>query len=160
MDRLAITNDNILRSLTEMMDRTKLGAGYLNRVVYNQYKRRQRKRWMTENVSEQQPKWAALTPAYESYKKKKWASYPGAGSKTMIRTQRLFNAVTGDNDKSEHRKIIIGKTRIEIGWTTPYAVFTEEMRPVNTWDPKQDKQMYDGFVKYLMDGIMPIITGQ
>ena len=157
--RLKITENNILQSLTEMMDRTNMAKGYINRVVYNTYKRRQRKRWMTQSESEAK-KWEPLNPKYESYKKRKFASFPGSGTKMMIATQRLFNAVVGDNDKSEHRKIIEGKTKLIVGWTTPYAVYTEKVRPVSEWDPKQDKKMYDDFVKYLMNGIMPIVTGE
>lgn len=145
----------IEQTLKGYLDRSKLVAGYLDRVVYKTYQNRQNQRWMTQGASELSV-WKPLNPFYAERKKTLFAAYDGGGTKMMIATGALRTAVVGPG--KGHRKVINGN-RIEINWTTPYAVYTEEQRPVNVWDHKQDKQMYDDLAKYLMKGLISSTIG-
>jgi hypothetical protein len=149
--RLKSQEYSILANLHEMVERFNKAPAYLNRVVYRTYQNRQRKRFQTMNVSEGQ-QWPELNPKYKEWKKKKFASAFGGGTKMMIRTGRLFAAVSGDAVSGvsfDHKKIVT-RSKIEVLWSTPYYEYTEDVRPVNVWDKKQDAQMYADYAKYLM----------
>lgn len=140
-------------NLQGMLDRSKAVQGYLNRNVYRQYQNAQRARWMSENDSEG-AKWKALDPKYAARKKIKFASYPGAGSKMLIATSRLFSAVVGEGSnsegKSEHRKTATSKS-LEIKWSTPYAVYVDDARPFSEFGDKTMQEIYDGLAKFLIE---------
>ena len=70
----------------------------------------------------------------------------------MVATGRLKAAVTGDRSKKEHRKIVLDK-KLQVNWTTPYAEYTEDVRPVNVWSEKLDARMYEGYVIYILSGV-------
>jgi hypothetical protein len=140
--------DGIGDAISGMLDRSKKQIGYMNRVLYPLYQLRQVKRWQTEGQSEGH-KWKPLNPKYKEYKLKKFAQYDGAGAKMMVATSRLYKDVVGSSGGNGHRKIIEGNKLI-VSWTTPYAIYTEDIRPVNEWDPVQDKRMYANLVRWLM----------
>lgn len=148
--------DGIGEQIKKYLDRARLIDGYINRVIYPTYRRRQMKRYQTENASEG-TRWAPLNPSYAKRKLTKFASYPGQGRKMMIATGRMKDSVIGPG--ADHKKIGPSKGRLEVYWTTPYAVYTEQVRPVNVWDKRQDQEMYDGAVKYIMESTMKGIFG-
>ena len=155
MAGLKTVDNTILKQLQSMMDRAKMAQGYLDRVVYKQYQNRQRKRFITQGNSEG-TEWPSLNPKYAQQKLKRFASFPGGGRKMMIATGRLQQAVIGPG--GEHRKVSTN-SRLIVSWTTPYAVYTEDVRPVNVWDEKQTKQMYEDFASYMMKGVVRSVLG-
>lgn len=142
--------------IKKYLDRARLVDGYINRVIYPTYQRRQRKRYQTEGASEG-VKWPALNAQYAAYKLKKFSSYPGGGRKMMIATGRMKDSVIGPG--ADHRKIGPSRGRLEVYWTTPYAVYTEDVRPVNVWDKKQDQDMYRGAAEYIMNASIKSVMG-
>lgn len=152
---LKIITDGIGQQIKGYLDRSKFIDGYLNRTVYPEYQNRQRMRWQTENTSEG-TQWKSLKPEYAERKKSIFASYEGSGTKMMIATGRLFKSVIGPG--KDHRKIV-SNGRLTVSWTTPYAIYTEDVRPVNEWDPKQDKEMYDAAAVYLIKGEIRAMMG-
>ena len=141
----------MLTNLESMLKRERLGAGYANRIIYTIYKNRQRRRFQTENLSEGE-KWKALNPKYAERKLIKYADYNGKGQNIMFATGRLRSAVTGDDGIREHRKIVLEGKKLQVSWTTPYAEYTEEVRPVNEWSIEKDLEMYQGFITYIITG--------
>ncbi len=135
--------------LKSMVDRANAPQAYLNRVVYRQYQNAQRKRWITENESET-GRWKDLSPAYAARKAIAFAAYPGKGTKILIATDRLRKAVVGPGE--EHRKITTPKS-IEIGWTTPYAVYVDAERQFSEFGEKTLEEMYSGLGNFVMQGL-------
>lgn len=149
--KLKVLMGGITQDLSKILDRERLGAGYANRVIYKIYKNRQRTRFQTENESEGE-KWKPLDADYEKKKRIKFAEFDGKGQNIMVATGRLKAAVTGDRSKKEHRKIVLDK-KLQVNWTTPYAEYTEDVRPVNVWSEKLDARMYEGYVIYILSGV-------
>lgn len=156
MAKLKAIGDGISEQIKKYLDRARLIDGYINSQIYPTYKRRQNKRYQTENASEG-TRWKPLNADYAKRKLTKFASYQGGGRKMMIATGRMKESVIGPG--ADHRKIGPSKGRLEVYWTTPYAVYTEDIRPVNVWDKRQDQEMYDGAVKYIMDSTVKGIFG-
>jgi len=99
--KATILTDGIGNKLRLMLDRSNLASGFLNRYAYPRLIRMQRERWMTENDGQ----WEPLSEKYQKYKSKKFARFPGSGTKMLIATNQLFSAVTGE-DQKYHRKIV------------------------------------------------------
>ena len=121
-----------------------IGAG-LARDVYSIYANAQRQRWMTENNSEGKH-WDNLSEPYKTYKRKKFAQYPGGGSKMLVATGTLFKSVTGE-DLTYHRRIV-EKNSITISTTLPYAVYVVETRPFMEFSDKTENKIRDRLIKY------------
>lgn len=156
MAKLKQIGNGIGEQIKGYLDRARLIDGYINRVIYPTYRHRQAKRYQTENASEG-TKWAPLNPDYAKRKLTKFASYPDGGRKTMIATGRMKDSVIGPG--ADHKKIGPSKGRLEVYWTTPYAVYTEDIRPVNVWDRRQDEEMYHGAVKSIMESTIKGVLG-
>jgi hypothetical protein len=137
-------------NLNGMLDRSKRMQAYMNRVVYKQYQNAQRSRWMSEGNSEGDP-WKALNPKYKERKKIIFAAYEGQGTKMLIATGRLFKSVIGPG--ADHKKIVTDKS-IEVAWSTPYAVYVDEVRPFTEFGDKTMGEIYDGLAKFIMEGIL------
>jgi len=150
MIKLIKISSGVEKSFKGMINRARSQEAFLQRVIYPEYQNRQRKRWMSEGASEGQ-RWPALNTKYAASKLVRFASYAGAGTKMMIATGRLKDAVIGDGDQSEHRKIIQKQT-LFVSWATPYAKWTEKVRPVNVWDKKQNDVMMKKARLYLLKG--------
>ena len=100
-------------------------SGFLDRNVFPIYKQAQLNRWMTENQSET-GQWRDLSPEYLKYKKKKFAAYPGSGTKKIIAKDRLRSAAAGET--SGLNKIVTpsGMTlAIDLG-ALPYARYVAD----------------------------------
>lgn len=140
---------DIEKKIDAMVARSNRIQGYLNRVVYRQYQNAQRKRWMTENVSEGE-RWLPLNPAYAARKREVFASYRGAGRKMLIATGRLSQAVIGGSD--EHKKTVTNR-QMTIAWSTPYAVYVEEVRPFAEFSDKTMEGINNGLAEFLVRGM-------
>lgn len=141
--------DNINRRLDGMINRTKSLRGYLNRVVYRQYQEAQIKRWNTENASEGTP-WKKLNPEYASYKRKKYASYPYAGSRLLVATGTLLKSVVGQ-DPRYHRKIVTNYG-ITIMTTLEYAPQVAAIRPFMKWSKQTKREIMGGIRRFILTG--------
>lgn len=144
---LGISMDGIGDVLRGMIDRAGTVRGWLNRVAYPKIIAAQRQRWMTEGASEGDG-WEPLTPKYARYKLKKFASYPGAGQKLLIATNRLVNGMTGDN-RNDHYKLVT-ETRLEVGTTVPYGKYVNERRNIVDLGPDTVSELTDGLRDYIM----------
>jgi hypothetical protein len=139
---------SITKNLQGMMSRERLLQGYLNRVVYAQYQKAQRKRWMTEGASEGE-RWTPLNEAYARWKRVRYASELGGGTKMLIRTNRLQLSVIGGS--AEHRKVV-GTKRLIISTTVPYAIYVDEKRTFTGLGEATSAEISKGIVRYLATG--------
>lgn len=127
--RMETTKDGIRESLAGMLNRTNAMSAFLQRVIYPEYIRAQERRWETENASEGAT-WIPLQSAYATYKKTKYASFPGSGEKTMIATGKLSFAATG---RSRDGYKLITNTSFVVGISDeaiPYGKYAAEHRPI------------------------------
>lgn len=99
---LRVAENDIVK---KMLARSKDLSGFLNRVAYPMLIEMQRNRWVTENDGA----WRKLNATYQRYKLKRFAAFPGAGTKMMVATSQLYQAVTGDDTKF-HRKLVQDNT--------------------------------------------------
>lgn len=116
-------------NLRAMISRGKSVSSYLNRVLVQKYQKAQDARWETEGASEGET-WMPLDPAYAKYKRKKFASYQGAGGAMMIATGRLSSGARL-KDASYGYKIVTDDSftvGINLG-ALPYAKYPGVMRP-------------------------------
>lgn len=139
--------------LQAIVRRANLIPGYLNRVVYREYQKGQRKRWETQNSGEDFAggTWPALDPAYAAWKKKKFSGYPGSGTKMLIRTKRLFDSVVGPS--GEHEKIVEQRA-IRINSKVPYAHFVDAKRTFTQWSPRFYSRINKDLQDYLIKNIL------
>lgn len=163
--------NGIQENLDAMLKRSKSLRGYLNRVVYRQYQDAQLQRWMTEGASEG-AKWKALSPSYAKYKTIRygggprrrggnWASYPGAGTKTLIATGTLVSGVIGPMQGSSsfglrlgsenHRKVVTERS-IEIHTTVSYAEKVNEIRQFVGLGRATSQKIAQGVMRYITKG--------
>lgn len=149
------TTDGINAALMASLKRIKLASAYADTVIWPQYQKAQIERWQTENSS-QGDTWRALTPEYKKRKKKKFATYPGAGNATMVATGRLAEGAQGRNP-SYFMKLITDQTftiAINTG-SLPYAVYPGAVRPYMEFSEETVREWTDGLAKYLMKGKKP-----
>jgi hypothetical protein len=135
----------------DMADRSKLMAGWLNRVAYPELIKVQRVRWQTEGSSEGE-KWDALNPSYRTLKLKKFADYPGGGRKMLVATSRLVTSMTGEN-KEEHWKLVKGN-ELQMGSIVPYAGFVDDSRDITTLSDETVERLADMAADYIVNGTM------
>lgn len=141
----------INRTIEGYLDRANSIESYLNRVVVDQYRIVQRKRWMTENASEGQ-RWESLNPDYARAKLTRFKSYEGAGTKMLIATGKLYKSVIGPG--TGFRKITTPRS-LTISTTNEYAEHVDEVRTFTlfsreTWN-KITQGIYDYIVKNKID---------
>ncbi len=144
--------------LEAMVRRANLLPAYLNRVVYKEYQKAQRDRWKTENVGPDfvGGQWRSLDPIYAAWKKKKYSSSPGGGTKLLIRTGTLVQSVVGPGEG--HEKIVTNRS-IRINTSVPYATYVDETRNFTQWSPVFYGRIYKGLSDYLLKNIMKEVTG-
>jgi hypothetical protein len=143
--------NGVTKSLEGMLNRANLIDGYLDRVVYPMYQNLQRERWASENAT-QGSSWPSLQPAYAEMKLKRYADYPGGGTKMMIATKRLFNSVVGDEDTSEHEKVVSNHS-LQIFSTTPYAEYANVVREFKEFSVETMREIMSGIVNYITRGV-------
>jgi hypothetical protein len=123
------TRNAIEENLLGMVQRGRSISSFLNRNIFNQYKKAQQMRWQTQNASET-GQWQALNPEYAKRKRKKYAAYPGGGTQVMIATSHLAEGAQGANPGYFYK--LVTDTSFVIGINTgaiPYAVYPGELRP-------------------------------
>lgn len=116
---------------------------FLNRIVYPMYQNIQRERWMTEGFG----KWPKLNTRYARYKRVKFASFPGQGTKMMIATNRLQKSVVGPGDG--HRKIATDKKLI-VGTTVEYAEHANKARPFDQMPVKFWNEVGQAYMDFVL----------
>ena len=127
--------------------------GYLNTVVYDQYRRAQIERWKTggsgasDTVTSEGDKWPALNKNYLKYKRKAFASMDYSGNQILVATGRLLKSVIGP---SEQKKIVTPKS-LYITTSVPYAKDVNDVRPFNTFGKDTRKQISDGIKKFVRE---------
>lgn len=122
--------DSVTEHLMSLIDRSRASQGYFARNVYRDYQNSQRERWRTEGQSEGY-QWEQIDPEYRKRKLKRFASYPGAGSKMMIATSKLQGSVIGlgEYGTSNHRALF-ANTYMEVSTTLSYAPYVAEKRTI------------------------------
>lgn len=144
----------ITKYLKGLQQREKALAGYLNRNVLEQYRNLQRKRWMTENTSEGK-EWAKLNPTYAAWKKKRFATYPGGGTKKLIASGTLFLSVIGPG--KGFRKVTTPRS-LFLATTIEYAPHVNELRPFTEWSKRSQKEIVDGVARFIFKGILKNVS--
>lgn len=139
---------DVTRSLDEMMKRSGNASYFLQRVVLPKYIQAQTKRWQTENSSEG-TRWAKLTPAYKERKRTRFAAFPGQGTKTMIATSRLVNAVLLRNPSG--RKMI-SRNKLMIAVDVDYAEYADEERTFTQFSRRFLKDIGTSYKTYVVTG--------
>ncbi len=130
--------------------------------LYPLYQKLQTQRFMTEGASEGYP-WPSLKKEYETYKKKKYAEYPGGGRKLLIATSTLAGAVIGPgspfNGTDKHRAIFRPyqmQISVEQSGTNAagkkfnYPQYVAEKRPFMKFSPKSVQLLKDALKQYLI----------
>lgn len=143
---LRISVDGASKKLQQMINRSGLARGWLNRVAYPMIIESTRMRWASEGASEGRS-WPALNPAYAMAKLKRFAAYPGGGSKMLIATGRLVESMTGE-DTRDHFKLVEDK-RLTVGTTVGYAKYVDEMRPITVLGSQTTTNLKSSLKAYL-----------
>lgn len=146
---LNVSVDGIGGKLNQMLSRGQLTRGWLNRVAYPMIVEAQRIRWASEGASEGRS-WQRLNPAYAMYKLKKFAEYPGGGSKMLIATGKLVASMTGDQT-SNHFKLVEDE-RILVGTTLDYARYVDEARNITNLGQDTKQALQNSLRAYLSGG--------
>lgn len=135
-------------NLTQMVQRSDNAAFVLQRIILPQYIQAQADRWMSEGAS-QGFQWKALNAAYKSRKKVRFASYPGSGTKMMIATSDLVDAVLQRNNYS--LKMISGK-KMTISTSLDYAKHVDDARTFTKFSPEWKQALADNYGTYVRTG--------
>jgi len=141
--------DNISKDLKAKISRANTVSSYLDRVFARQFAKAQIERWETQNASET-GQWQALNTKYATYKKKKFASFPGGGSKMMIATGKLQGAATL-RDSAGYLKLTTNKS-ISISINTgyiPYAIYPGTMRPFMEFSDETERKWSDAITDFI-----------
>jgi hypothetical protein len=142
--------DSITSRLDGMLDRAKSIRTFLDRNIYHMYQDVQRERWMTQNKSEG-TEWTKLSPSYAKFKLKKFAQYPGGGSKMMIATNKLFKSVIGPG---EGFKKVVEDRSITISTSIPYAVHADAARTFTTYSPETQQRFRKAVAQYVFNNFL------
>lgn len=140
----AVTN-----ALQDMIKRANLVPAFLSRVVYNKYLQAQKKRWGTDNQGDEFEggAWKSLkNKKDEDYKKRKYASYPGGGTKLLVRNGALYNSIVDPADTNH--EAIFTDTGIHINTLVKYAGYIDE------GTEKMEKRPFSLFSESWKQGIM------
>ena len=132
-----------------MLMQTKQVRAFLERVVYPTYLKAQMKRWMSQGRTDgfgTFEAWAPLNLKYAAYKKRRWASAPGGGTKILIASGRLYQAIL--NQGPGHRKIISDRSLI-VGVDVPYAKYVNERRPFFIFSDEMMKGLKGKYADYI-----------
>lgn len=140
----------ITKRLEQMIVRGKEKKAFLERVVYPSYIRAQKQRWMSEGAADgvgRLKAWVPLNEKYRVMKLRRFAAYPGRGTKMLIATNRLFQGVVGSGPG--HFKAVT-EDRIVIGVDIPYAKFVNAKRPFMVFSDKFMHSLKKKYGQYLM----------
>jgi hypothetical protein len=149
--KLSTVSDGITKMLKGMRQRERALQSFLNKNVLEQYRNIQRKRWMSENLSESGIKWTRLNAAYARRKRKQYAAYEGGGTKMLIATGKLYKSVIGPGDG--FRKITTPRT-LYLATTVDYARFVDEARSFTEYSPESVREIRLSVAKFVFKGIL------
>ena len=144
----------VTAALNEMVSRAGNISGYLNRVVYDQYKLLQIKRWKSYNASMDFTKgrWADLDKNYADWKRRKYKTYAYQGKRIGIATGLLFQSIVGEkNGISFHNKITTNHS-LKIFVSLDYAKYYDLKRTTSSWHPKTLERIEKGITNYVRTG--------
>lgn len=144
---LKLISNGIEKQLQGYVSRANALEGYLNRVVTQQIKNFQARRWMTENSSEG-TRWHALEPGYAARKRREFKSYPGAGTKILVATDTLRKSVTGSVD--DGYKAVTTPRSLTVTTSVKYAGAVDEQRTFSTWSRESRREILDGISRFLI----------
>lgn len=147
---LTTVSDGITKMLKGMRQREKALQSYLNRNVLEQYRNLQRRRWMTENASEGTP-WSSLNPDYARRKLRVFAAYPGAGTKKLVATGKLYQSVIGPGEG--FRKIATPRS-LYIATTVGYAKYVDEKRSITEWGDQSIAEIRLSVAQFVFKAIL------
>lgn len=158
-------SDDFQEKMKSLMSRASSFQGASAR-IYALYQLFQTQRFETENSSEGN-QWDDLTEKYQKQKLKRFASYPGNGSKMMIATGTLAGAAIGPGAPfasegiSAHRALFT-KNSMQISIDTSgvnaagkkfvYAKYANEKRPFMSFSADHIEQMKETLMKYVLKG--------
>ena len=115
----------------KMLSLDKQIAGALQTIVYpflfDGDQSRQFLRWQSKGASEGSP-WRPLTQKYAKQKLRRFAKFPGGGTRLLVATSRLLSANTGRPEESGdiNKLIMNGVLYVRIG--VPYAKFVHKFK--------------------------------
>jgi len=139
-------SNGIEKQLNGYVQRANAVEGYLNRVVVEQYRNIQRKRWQTQNASEG-TSWDPVTIDYGNWKRVAFADYEGAGLKLMIATGNLMRGVIGPGEG--FRKVSTPRS-LTLSTTVPYAGFANEARTFSTYSTESIQMITRGITSFIV----------
>lgn len=146
--------DTVSQYQKELLSRAAGLQAVLNGPIFKIYQKGQISRWQSENASET-GQWPTLNAKYQTYKRKKFAGYPGGGTKMMIATGNLYAGATGQ-DTGKFTKIATNrKLSVNINdGALPYAKRVAVTRPFMTFNPDGDtiQQMKAIIAQYIKSG--------
>lgn len=143
---VTVVGAGITKYLNGLRTREKALQGFLNRNLLEIYRNLQRRRWMTENVSEAGKEWTALNPGYAARKRKLFATYPGKGTKKLVATSNLFLSVIGPG--KGFRKVTTPRS-LYVGTTVEYAKYVNEARSFTEWSDRSQKEMTGAVARFI-----------
>jgi hypothetical protein len=126
---LSIAEDKITQSLNEMVSRGRSVSSYLNRVLVKKFQQHQLDRWASEGASEGE-QWESINREYAKRKIKKFAGFPGGGTRMMVATGHLSSGAQM-KDNAYFFKIVTD-TSFQVNINTSalaYAPFAALARP-------------------------------
>lgn len=147
--RIVALENKIIGQLNSMIEQSKQVRAFLERVVYPTYLKAQMKRWMTQGRTDgfgTLDPWKPLSSTYAAWKKRRWADAPGGGTKVLIASGRLYQAVM--NKGPGHRKIISDRSLI-VGVDVPYAKYVNESRPFFIFSDEMMNGLKDKYKKFI-----------
>lgn len=148
MTGLTQSDHNIEKRLDEMIANSKNIRALANTALVDIYQRAQSQRWQTENQSEGQ-NWLPINATYRERKKVLFKDYPGAGTKTLVATNKLVNAATGRGNG--FLKMVTNKTLV-LGVDdsyVPYAKYVAEVRPFMSFGKDTKQQFKRAIISFI-----------
>lgn len=146
---MEMAQDQISKYQSSLLDRMNSIQGFFNRNIFRMYQQKQLNRWESQNVSET-GEWETLTETYANRKRKKFAGYPGGGTKLMIATGKLYETTTGRSGKGLNKMVTNRSMTIAIddGYI-PYAKFAAERRPIMEFNESSIEDMRQALIDYI-----------
>lgn len=147
-------SDGITRSLQDMVTRGKSVSAYLNRTFFRQYQKAQIERWESQGSSEGMA-WKQVDPQspYGKWKRKKFASAPGGGVVTMVRTSNLSQGAQGSNSSYFYKSVDDKSITIGINLQSlPYAQYVGKDRPFMAFSTETIQAWHQGLRAYITKG--------
>jgi hypothetical protein len=108
----------------------------------------QARRWMSQGASEGYP-WKPLNKSYAKYKLKRYASYPGGGSKLLVAKSRLLGANTGRPTQGGDINKLIQNGTLYVRVAVPYAGYVNSDREIKRFSPETYRAVTDKVKQYM-----------